>query len=158
MPDGMQYLNFMTDKFSTAAKLRQKVSAYFNSLKVIAEDQADKSSKTKNDIIPATLSGLMLYLDFNSRQEYDEYEATGQFRDVLKRARLRIEAEYEKKLHSQSSTGAIFALKNLGWNERLSAKEQSDIAPLLHIEIINTGHTPASAENEVDININDKNC
>ncbi|WP_164849950.1 terminase small subunit [Mucilaginibacter limnophilus] len=141
----------MNSCFTSAGKLRTKICAYFKNLKKASPEINDTSTKTNASVkadSPATISGLMLHLGFNSRKEYDEYEKNGEFRDILKRARLRIEAEYEKKLHYQSSTGAIFALKNLGWNDR-EENESFNGAVTLSIEIVNSPHNPASAENEV---------
>lgn len=96
---------------------------------------------------PPTLSGLAYYLGLNSREAFVDYELNGKYGTVLKRARLRIEAEYEKKLHYQSAAGAIFALKAMGWNER------SDILPIsgssIRIEVIDAKLNPAASEKEV---------
>jgi hypothetical protein len=46
--------------------------------------------------------------------EFEDYEAKGTFADHLKRARLRVMADYEKKLHITLSTVAIFVLKKHG--------------------------------------------
>ncbi len=58
-------------------------------------------------------------------------------------------ADYEKKLHVTSSTGAIFALKSMGWNER--TEKTTDIATnnVLKVEIIQSGPKLASSEKEV---------
>jgi len=47
-----------------------------------------------------------------------EYENEGEFSDTIKKARLRIENEYEKQLSWGNATGAIFALKNFGWKDK----------------------------------------
>jgi len=99
---------------------------------------------------PATFAGLTLYLGFNSRQEFDDYEQNGAYAHLLKRAKLRIEASYERKLHNQSSTGAIFALKSMGWNERTDTISTAELLPkTIQIEIIETGPAPAATEKEV---------
>jgi hypothetical protein len=99
---------------------------------------------------PATIAGLALYLGFSSRQAFEDYEANGKFADRLKRARLQIEAAYEKKLHYQSPTGAIFALKSMGWNERADNKPADEAAnTLLKVEIIKSGPQLAASEKEV---------
>ncbi len=68
----------------------------------------------------------------------------------LKRAHLRIEAIYEKKLHQQPSTGAIFALKSLGRNEGAAGKtKKGNAVKILKIKIIETGPKLAANENEV---------
>jgi hypothetical protein len=100
---------------------------------------------------PATISGLALYLGFESRASFEEYERTGEFATALKRARLRVEAEYEKTLLG-STSGAIFALKNLGWGEREKPVSADDAAPpILKIEIHDSGIPTAGDEREVVI-------
>ncbi|MES2060846.1 MAG: terminase small subunit [Bacteroidota bacterium] len=99
---------------------------------------------------PATLSGLALAIGFTSINEMEAYEREGKFAPVVKKARLRVEAEYEKKLHFQSSTGAIFFLKNLGWNEKTDDFLQ-DIPKTIKIEIIDPGTKLAGTEKEVDL-------
>jgi hypothetical protein len=102
---------------------------------------------------PATIAGLAFYLGFSSRQVFEEYEEKGKFADQLKRARLRIEAAYEKKLHYQSPTGAIFALKSMGWSERTEGNAADGITnAVLKVEIFQSGPQLASSENEVLMN------
>ncbi|MBK0378591.1 terminase small subunit [Mucilaginibacter segetis] len=101
---------------------------------------------------PALLSNLALWLGFNSRQEFETYERNGEFATVVKRARLRIEAEYEKKLHYQSATGAIFALKSMGWTDRADNNTPAEEVPKsLPVEIINLGPSLAASEGEVEM-------
>jgi hypothetical protein len=68
---------------------------------------------------PATITGLALYLGFESRQSFYDYEGKEGFSYTIKRARLRIENEYEIKLSGNSVAGSIFALKNLGWKDKI---------------------------------------
>ena len=65
-----------------------------------------------------TITGLAYWLGFESRQSFYAYEGKEQFSYTLKRARLRIESNYEKMLQKQSCAGAIFALKNFGWIDK----------------------------------------
>jgi len=98
----------------------------------------------------ALISELILKLGFNSRQDFDDYEYNGEFGWAVKRARLRIEAEYERRLHQQAPTGAIFALKSLGWNEKQPHPAQLDeTSTKLRIEIIHTGLQLANNEKDV---------
>ena len=65
---------------------------------------------------PATISELAYSLGFMSRQSIYDYAEKIEFSYTIKRAILRIEAEYEKGLRlDRSPTGSIFALKNFGW-------------------------------------------
>lgn len=67
---------------------------------------------------PVTLTGLILHLGLSSRQSLDDYGKRPEFIDSVKRAKLIVECEYEKRLANVSPTGAIFALKNMGWSDR----------------------------------------
>lgn len=76
---------------------------------------------------PATITGLVLYLGFNSRSSLDDYEEMEEYSCIIKRARARVQYEYEKKLSGdQRPTGAIFALKNMGWSDNNSLKLTGD--------------------------------
>ena len=146
----------MYPQFASGIALQKKIDRYFNSLVVPATENPSATAKpnikkmTADAVIPSTLSGLALYLGFESRQSFEEYERNGTYADILKRARLRIEAEYEKKLHYQSSAGAIFALKTLGWNEP-NDNTRNGLTGKLEIEIINTPNKVAGTENDVEL-------
>jgi hypothetical protein len=100
---------------------------------------------------PVTISGLALALGFNSRQQFEQYLHNGQFADVVKQAMLRVEAGYEANLH-QNTTGAMFALKSMGWKEKpepLPAGTETDNVLMVMVE--NTG--PNTAGNEKDVTL-----
>jgi len=65
-----------------------------------------------------TISGLAYHLGFESRQSFYDYESMDDYSYTIKRARLRIEMTYEEALQGNACTGAIFALKNLGWTDK----------------------------------------
>lgn len=65
-----------------------------------------------------TIAGLCYELGFESRQSFYDYEKRKGFSYIVKRARLYIESEYEAKLHQSNCTGAIFALKQMGWADK----------------------------------------
>lgn len=65
----------------------------------------------------ATIAGLALYLGFRSRQTLYNYNVKPGFAEILERGRLRVEHSYELALRNPSATGAIFALKQMGWTE-----------------------------------------
>ena len=67
---------------------------------------------------PVLLTGLILALGLSSRESLDEYGRRKEFSDSVKRAKLRVEMEYEKTLKGAYPTGAIFALKNFGWTDK----------------------------------------
>jgi hypothetical protein len=147
--------------FSTKEELTARIDAYFNHIakefipvkKALKKDKqagGEMPEKNGGEQIPATIAGLALFLGFDSRQAFDDQEVKGKFAAILKRARLRIEAVYEKKLHQQSSSGAIFALKNLGWNEASGAKTTNAIK-VLKVKIVAAGPKLAANEKEVTL-------
>lgn len=75
---------------------------------------------------PATITGLALYLGFNDRQSLYDYQAKDEFTCIVKKARTIIECEYEKRLAGQSPTGAIFALKNMGWKDKTEVEHVNE--------------------------------
>lgn len=66
-----------------------------------------------------TMSGLALHLGFTQLAGLHHYEGySEEFFNVIKNANLRVMNGYEKRLYSNNPTGAIFALKNMGWTDR----------------------------------------
>jgi hypothetical protein len=123
--------------FASARQLSKLITQYFEP----TEDENDE---------PPTLAGLAYFLGFTSRQEYESFEAKGKYSALLKRARLRIEAAYEKKLHFHSSSGAVFALRTMARNDLADYKSQDKEADgVLQFEIIQSDLKPASSEKEV---------
>jgi hypothetical protein len=162
MPISISFITQMpVPSFSNAEYLSKRINAYFDYAEgeFHLEEKPTKNPKDEpgpqqkiwdREPEPATFTGLALFLGFNSLPEFEDYEDNGEFAHILKRGRLRIEAAYEKKLHYQSPTGAIFALKNMGWNDKTESK--ADDAPVfttLKIEIMETGPKPVNSEKEV---------
>ena len=142
----------------TADELSNLIDEYFEyikgayNLKRVAAKEAGKYTYTKvyhRDREPATFSGLALFLGFNSLRNFDDYEPKGQLSQILKQGRLRIEAEYEKRLHEHYTSGPIFALKSRGWNDGKTTEQPSSHS--LNIKIIESGPQPANSEKEVII-------
>jgi hypothetical protein len=141
---------------------RARINKYFTSLqgtyhmeKVLVKG-AKNSTETIDQKVwdrepePATLSGLALAIGFTSISQMEAYEHNGEFADIVKKARLKVEAEYEKRLHFQSASGAMFFLKNLGWNEKTEDMLQ-DLPTTIKIEIVDPGTKLAGSEKEVDL-------
>jgi hypothetical protein len=162
MPNGILIIKMKSIAFNTFKQLTNRIDAYFNLSG--GTPQYEKKSKGKTeptelsepavkDAEPATLSGLALYLGFNSLADFEYYEQHGEFAAALQRSRLRLQAIYESRLLHQSPTGAMFALKSFGWDERAENKTGNDGAPeILTIEIIETGFQPAADEKNVVLN------
>jgi hypothetical protein len=66
--------------------------------------------------IKLTISGLILYCGFSDRKSFYEYEQKAEFTHIIKKARAIITLHYEGLLTEAFPQGAVFALKNLGWN------------------------------------------
>lgn len=146
---------------TTAWGYAKRIDRYFELLRgeyhmeeTSAKSTKDKDGPSKQKIWdrepePPTLCGLALFLGFNSRHEFEAYERNGEFAAEVKRGRLMIEAEYEKKLHYQSPTGAIFALKSLGWTERTDGALLDELPRTFEIKVIDSGPLLAANEKEV---------
>lgn len=131
------------------------IKGKYRMVKTPPKKEGDKPTRTKTwDREPefATISGLALFLGFSSRQVFDDCMRKGKYSETLKRGCLRVEAFYESRLHQHSTSGAIFALKSMGWNEKHETKH-IDETPLktLSIKIIESGPKPVSSEKEVII-------
>ena len=148
---------------TTAKDYAARINDYFNFIKgefhfEKTQTKPPKKNDTElgeekiwdRDAEPALLTGLILHLGFNSKQQFEAYERNGKYAGLVKQARLRIEREYEKKLHMQAPTGAIFALKSLGWNDR----GDNNLSPVempksISIVVVQSGPQLAGSEHEV---------
>jgi hypothetical protein len=110
-------------KFKTAQDLHDAVSGYWEYIKgekIKVRNEAGDEIGEEYSRYPehASISGLADYLGFESRQSMYDYEKKSKFSYIIKRAKLKVEASYEQRLNSNSPTGAIFALKNMGWKDK----------------------------------------
>mgnify|MGYP000947792118 FL=1 len=116
MPNGRPPL------FSSPNDFNKKVEEYFTYIK-----GKKKGSNWLRQPEPATITGLILYLGFSHREALADYEKKKGFSDIVKRARLRVEFEYEKKLSAQAPAGSIFALKNMGWKDKTEVESSGQL-------------------------------
>jgi len=146
--------------FNTTHQLDSLIDAYF--AHIAGEFHMDETTPAKGRKAvtpsqkiwtrlpePPTISGLILFLGMESREVFDKQERRGKYAAALKRARLRIEAEYEKKLHQHTHGGAVFALKNLGWNDKDKSDSYDALPKTLKISIDNNPPPIAGTETEV---------
>ena len=122
-PEGNKYAVGLTDsgrppKFDSPSELLDKITEYFDSLSLSEEDKDLIKLGMDISIPRPTMTGMALYLGFCSRQSLYDYDSKDEFSYIIKRARLVIENNYEQGLESKSPTGAIFALKNMGWKDK----------------------------------------
>ncbi len=136
-------------KFSSADELDKLVDAFFKQLEGKKRASQKTAAPKTVEPKPATLTGLALHLGFNSREQFERYENKGKFASNLKKARLRIEAIYEKKLHQSTFGGAVFALKNLGWLDKYETKQAVPTIKTLKVIIHESGPAPSNDEKEV---------
>lgn len=101
-------------KYKDPEELKNKVVEYFESY-INCDMKEDKQPLLG---YKPTITGLALYLGFESRQSFYDYIKKEEFSYILKKASLYIEMNYEMMLESKSATGAIFALKNMGWKDK----------------------------------------
>jgi hypothetical protein len=67
---------------------------------------------------PVSLTGMLLSMGIYCKNTFYSYEKKDGFSIPVKRARAIVENAYEERLHGNSPTGAIFALKNMGWTDK----------------------------------------
>lgn len=91
-------------------------SLYTKIMEYFEWSESDNSSKV-------TITGLCLFLGFESRKSLSDYEERQEFSTLIKRARMAVENYYEEKLISMSYGGAIFALKNMGWKDEVTENQ-----------------------------------
>ena len=104
-PIGNKYALGLTDTgrppiYSDPEVLHKKCLDFFN-------DCIETSTK-------ATITGLALYLGFESRKTLYNYGEKEDFLHIIKRACLTVENSYEQS----GGTIDIFALKNMGWVDK----------------------------------------
>lgn len=97
--------------YESAEELKKKIDEFF-------------ATTPKSEL---TVTGLALYLGFESRQSFYDYEKNEQYSYIIKRARLQVEAAYEMRLNSNGCTGAIFALKNMGWKDKTEVEQSGGL-------------------------------
>lgn len=127
-------------KYETSVELEVKIQEYFDYCEgeFHEEDQPqlDKKGEPTGKMIKVkiwdrypenkTITGLCLFLGFDSRSTFDnQAKRDDEFSYIVNRAKMVIEGRYEDRLWSDipgSATGAIFALKNMGWADKSEVK------------------------------------
>ena len=101
--------------YSDPVKLQEKIDEYFNNCPDTKQIVVNSGTSV---ITIYTICGLAYFLGFESRQSFYAYEDKIEFSYIIKRARLRIEMNYEQNLQFNNATGSIFALKNMNWQDK----------------------------------------
>ena len=76
---------------------------------------------------PYTITGLALGLGLSGREALSEYGRRVEFSDNVKKAKAKVESAYEKRLSGPNCTGAIFALKNMGWRDESQVEHSGTV-------------------------------
>ena len=100
--------------FNDVESFQKRVVEYFESFIDLDEKSKDPVLGTK-----PTTTGLAMWLGFKSRQSLYDYNKKDEFSYIIKKASLLIEMGYEEQLDSKNATGAIFALKNMNWTDKV---------------------------------------
>lgn len=90
--------------YDSPEELTEAIIKYFQ--------QCDKGKKKP------TVTGLSLELGFSGRSALTRYKEKEDFVDIIKKALSVVEKGYEELMQDGKST-AIFALKNMGWTDRV---------------------------------------
>ncbi|MEY4573261.1 MAG: Flavobacterium phage vB FspM pippi8 [Bacteroidota bacterium] len=106
--------------YNSPDELQNKIDEYFksgiNTRKVIIGKGEDK---TEIEVPVPTISGLAIFLGFESRQSLYDYGKRPEYSYIIKKAQFFIERGYEEQLQVGNTVGAIFALKNMGWIDKM---------------------------------------
>jgi hypothetical protein len=112
------YVTGRPPKYKNREELQKKITEYFEKgmrkKKIVIGPVTNRSV---TEIPVPTITGLALFLGFESRQSFYDYEKNEKFSYTIKKSRTFIEREYEELLSTGNVTGAIFALKNMGWKD-----------------------------------------
>lgn len=119
--------------FKNPEDLQNAIDAYFST----CEPGINHMGERTEPLDSVTITGLALYIGFESRQSLYDYEKNPEFSYIIKRAKLRVEVEYEKRLQSKNPTGSIFALKNMGWIDKHEVNQTIEVVPFSGIEVVN---------------------
>ena len=122
--------------YKTPEEMKDKVDSYFSNppTKVLTKN----GESTEMPFV--SITGLALHLGFASRQSMYDYEEKPDFAYIIKRARTLIESEYEFMLQNGNTTGAIFALKQFQWSDKVETDNVQDI-------VINIDHQALGINN-----------
>jgi len=107
----------------------------------LAQAYFEQCAETKE---PVTITGLALAVGFAAVQSLHDYEARPEFSDAVRRARLYVQNQVEKRLFGNNATGPIFWLKSqANWEDRRTVEHAGSIeTPGLTVVL----HTDADSE------------
>jgi len=109
--------------YESVEELEQAIDDYFYPMVTTSTETkigtiTSEPAKSTERIKKPTVSGLALSIGFASKQSLYDYEKDERFSYPIKRALSMIEVYHEERLSDNNVTGAIFALKNMGWKDK----------------------------------------
>lgn len=159
-----------TPLYSNSDELTEKIIEYFEWIKgdfIIERKITSRTTGKGKDAVTTTedepvkiwtrhpeeptITGLAIYLGFESRQSLYDYGKKDGFTYSIKRALLEVENNYEKGLWSDKVAGVVFALKNMGWADKQDITTNGkDLNSRMVVEVKNTGAPIVNSESDVD--------
>ena len=143
--EGNKFSPGRTPVYSNGEELAEKLLEYFEWIKgefIIERKITSRTTGKGKDAVTTTedepvkiwvrhpeeptMTGLAMYLGFESRQSLYDYGKKDGFSYPIKKALLQIENNYEKGLWGDKVAGVVFALKNMGWADSLKLGEDQD--------------------------------
>jgi hypothetical protein len=128
--------------FKTAEELETKINEYFTQCEPrpwLSKDGEPCENKHGEAIMlpgkPPTITGLALFLGFNTRAALRTYRGKSEFVSAITRAKSRIEEYAESRLYDKDGCrGAMFylSLNAEGWKE----EKDEDTAPVEIVRIV----------------------
>ena len=106
--------------YKSPDELETKILEYFNNcpdLKAVKLKDSEGAEYIDYKPCP-TVTGLALFLGFCDKQSLYDYQSRSEYSYLIKKARTMIERKHEQNLDNGQCTGAIFALKNMGWKDK----------------------------------------
>lgn len=124
--------------FSAIEEVQEKIDGYFTWIQgeFHMEEREEGKGKAKKKVQvkvwdrqpeSPTITGLALFLGFDSKQSLYDYKKKEEFSYPIKRALMVIENNYENALFSQAPSGAIFALKNMDWSDKKEVEHSGGV-------------------------------
>ncbi|KPJ66555.1 MAG: hypothetical protein AMJ43_07960 [Coxiella sp. DG_40] len=112
-------------KFQTEEEMQDAIDKYFKS--VDWTPSRDEEGRPIPFMNAPTITELALALGFADRRSLYDYLKKDVYTHTIKSAISKIESLHEKNLISgRPSTGSIFWLKNVGWQDKTEAEEKQD--------------------------------
>ncbi|WP_312306200.1 terminase small subunit [Chryseobacterium sp.] len=120
----LEYFEWIKGEFIIERKITSKTTGKGKDTVTTTEDEPVKIWVRHPE--EPTMTGLAIYLGFESRQSLYDYGKKDGFSYPIKRALLEVENNYEKGLFGDKVVGVIWGLKNMGWTDKTETKLSGD--------------------------------